>query len=252
MNKIINLLSFLLIINLLFLGNLLVKQYNHETLLPISYAKSFIHSNDNYNLILKILKDTNKDNLIKYANYIELSTIDKIPNDNNNKVAFTLSLPEQISFIAIYDKIDNNNLKLQCSIDNLSIINNFYFYKDFLIIEQSDSNSPDNINQREFFEIFYNKDNKYISVFIKNIYSEKVDKKNNSEDLIKIIETSSIDYLEGDIARILCITTLSEYEGPNYNEEFDEIKKSTIKEIYEWDSKNEKFILSTSENLNKL
>lgn len=251
MNKIINLLSFLLIINLLILGNLLVKIYTHETALPISYAKDVIRNNDNYNLILKILKDTNNENLIKYANYIEISVINEIPNDNNNKVAFTLSLPEQISFIAIYDKIDDNNLKYQCSINNLSTVNNFYFYKDFLIIEQKDSTSSDNLSQREFFEIFYKKNNKYISVFNKNIYNEKIDKKNNSGDLLKNIETSSIDYLEGSIPRILCITTITEYEGSHSSEEFNEVKKNTMKEIYEWDDKNEKFIISTSENIKK-
>lgn len=251
MNKIINLLSFLLIINLLIFGNLLVKKYTHETILPISYAKNVIHNNDNYNLILKILKDTNNDNLIKYADYIEISVTDEIPNDNKNKVAFTLSLPEQISFIAIYDKIDNNNLKFQCSINNLALVSNFYFYKDFLIVEQKDSNSSDNISQREFFEIFYKKDNKYISVFNKSIYSEKINKKENSDDLIKNIESSSIDYLEGYIPRILCITTITEYEGSQSSEEFNEINKNTTKEIYKWDDKNEKFIKSTSENINK-
>lgn len=251
MNKIINLLSFLLIINLLILGNLLLKKYTHETILPISYAKDVMHNNDNYNLILKILKDTNNDNLIKYADYIEISVTDEIPNDNKNKVAFTLSLPEQISFIAIYDKIDNNNLKFQCSINNLALVSNFYFYKDFLIIEQKDSNSSDNISQREFFEIFYKKDNKYISVFNKSIYSEELNKKENSDNLIKNIETSSIDYLEGSIPRILCITTITEYEGSQSSEEFNEINKNTMKEIYKWDDKNEKFIKSTSENINK-
>lgn len=251
MNKIINLLSFLLIINLLILGNLLVKKYTHETVLPISYAKSVIHNNDNYNLILKILKDTNNENLIKYADYIEISITDEIPNDDKNKVAFTLSLPEQISFIAIYDKIDDNNLKFHSSINNLASVNNFYFYKDFLIVEQKESNSSENIGQREFFEIFYKKNNKYISVFNKNIYSEKINKKDGSEYLLKNIETSSIDYLEGSIPRILCITTITEYECSHSSEEFNEINKTTVKEIYEWDSKNEKFTISSSENINK-
>ena len=49
MNKLIKLLSFLLVINLLILGNLIIKQYNTVDLLPISYAQTAKHNNDNYN-----------------------------------------------------------------------------------------------------------------------------------------------------------------------------------------------------------
>ncbi|MGL6106563.1 hypothetical protein, partial [Romboutsia sp.] len=70
MKKIINLFCFLLIINLLILCNLLINKFNNDSLLPVSYAKTLIHDNDNYNLILSILKDTNKNNLIKYVDYI--------------------------------------------------------------------------------------------------------------------------------------------------------------------------------------
>lgn len=104
MKKIINLLCFLLILNFLILGNLIIKNCKNKNLLPIVYAKSFNHSNDNYNLIYKILKDANKDNLIKYIDYLELNVIDNIPNDKNNKIAFTLSSPDKSSFIALYKK----------------------------------------------------------------------------------------------------------------------------------------------------
>ncbi|MEG2789598.1 MAG: hypothetical protein RR942_17445 [Romboutsia sp.] len=255
MNKIINLLCFLLAINLLVLGNLLIKTATHQSFLPISYAKNLIHSNDNYNLILRILKDTNKENLIKYVNYIDIKVTNEIPNDSKNKIAFTLSLPEQISFIAIYDKISDTNLNFEYIIDNLASVNTFYYYKDFIIIEQSSNNASENITSKEFFEVFYKKDNQFISVFNKNIYSEKIVKKNNNNDILKTIETASIDHLEGSIPRILSITTLIEYIGFNSNlnitEEFNEVNKSTIKEIYEWSNTDEKFILSESKTINK-
>ena len=256
MKKIINLLCMLLFINLLILGNLLISKYNNNLhLLPISYAKTSTRSNDNYNLIIKILKDTNKNNLIKYAEYVDLNIVESIPNDSENKIAFVLSLPQKVSFIAIYEKISNDKYKYQCSVDNLASINNFYYYNDFLVVEQTDSNSSTDFNKREFFEIFSKKDGKYISVFTKNIYSEKLIKDTSTQDtnpnIFKDIEISSIDYLEGDIARVLCITTLTRYNGIysplTSSYEFTEIEKTTKKEIYQWN--REKEIFSIVSNL---
>lgn len=250
MKKIIGLLCTLLFINLLILGNLLIVKYNNNLhLLSVSYAKTSTHSNDNYNLIIKILKDANKNNLIKYAEYIDLNIVESIPNDSENKIAFTLSLPQKVSFIAIYEKISDDNYKYQCSVDNLASINNFYFYRDFLIVEQHDSNSSTDFNKRKFFEIFSKRDGKYISVFSKNIYSEKLIKDTSTQDanpnLFKEVEISSIDYLEGDIARILCITTITRYNGIysllTSSYEFIETEKTTKKEIYQWNSEKEIF-----------
>jgi len=237
------------VINLLILGNLLVKQYNHRDLLPISFAKTVPHDNDNYNLIVSILKDTNKNTLIKYADYIELNIIESIPNYTENKVAFTLSLPEQVSFIAIYSRIDDTNYKFEYLVDNLASINNFYFYKDFLIVEQTDTNPSNEFSKREFFEIFIKEDTTFKSIFNKNIYSEKILKQNN--DISKELEKASIDYLTGDIPKILCIITTTTYKdnssSSNFESESQETSKITKKEIYSWDDSQNKFILSKEE-----
>lgn len=251
MNKFINLLSFLLLISLLILCNLIVKQYNHRTLLPISYAKTVTHDNDNYNLIVSILKDTNKNNLIQYADYIELNIIESIPNYTENKVAFTLSLPEQISFIAIYSKIDDTNYTFEYLVDNLASINDFYFYKDFLIVEQTDTNPSNEFSKREFFEIFIKEDTTFKSVFSKNIDSTKILKQNN--DIYKELQKASIDYLDGDIPKILYIITTTTYKdnssSSNFESESQETNKITKKEIYTWDNFQRKFILSKEELL---
>jgi len=247
LNKFINLLSFLIVINLLILGNLLVKQYNHTDLLPISYAKTVAH--DNYNLIVSILKDTNKNNLIKYADYIELNIVESIPNYAENKVAFTLSLPEQVSFIAIYSRIDDTTYTFEYLVDNLASINDFYFYKDFLIVEQTDTNPSNEFSKREFFEIFIKDDTTFKSIFNKNIYSEKILKQNN--DIYKELEKASIDYLAGDIPKILCIITTTTYKdnssSSNFESESKKTNKITKKKIYSWDDSQNKFVLSEEE-----
>ena len=198
------------------------------------------YNNDNYTLIVNILKDANKDTLIPYANLINLETIKYIPNSTSNKIAYILSLPQQFSFIAIYDTNDNSNYIFEGIIDNLSNIKNFYFYKNFIVVEQFDSDPSTNFTQREFLEIFFNKNNTYVPVFSKNIYMEKIIKNTNSDnnDVLKEIEISSIDYLEGDLPRVLCINTITSYKGIYVNltnsYEFIENKKTTKKEIYEW------------------
>ncbi len=89
-------------------------------------------------------------------------------------------------------------------------------------------------------EIFFNKNNTYIPVFSKNIYMEKITKDTspNNNEVTKEIEISSIDYLEGDSPRVLCINTVTSYRGIYVNltnsYEFIEDKKNTQKEIYEW------------------
>lgn len=242
MKKIINLLCFLLILNFLILGNLIIKNYKNKNLLPIVYAKSFKHSNDNYNLIYKILKDTNKDNLIKYIDYLELNIIDNIPNDTNNNIAFTLSSPDKDSFIALYKKV-NNNYKFEYIIDKLSTINSFYFYKDFLIVEQTNSNSSTNFTENEYLEIFYKNNNVYTSVLKKNIYNEKFTNIDNIK--FKEIENSSIDCLNGDVPKLLCITTLTKYKSiRSDHDEFEEIDKIIKKEVFEWNDSGKTFMKS--------
>lgn len=242
--------NFIILLSLLFLIMLSIQITNififnnHESM---AYDNIVEYNKDNYTLIVKILKDTNKDKLVPYADLITLKTINCIPNDKTNKIAYTLSLPQQCSFIAIYNTVDNCDYTFEGIIDNLSNIENFYYYKDFIVVEQSDSNSSTNFTQREFLEIFFNKNNNYIPVFNKNIYMEKITKNSNNDDndITKEIETSSIDYLEGKLPRILCINTITLYKGIYLNlansYEFIENKKTIQKEVYEWCPKMECF-----------
>lgn len=200
----------------------------------------FKYNNDNYTLIVKILKDANKDNLIPYANLINIEAIDNIPNSTTDNMAYVLSLPQQCSFIALYTTTNNKNYVFNGIIDNLATVTNLYYYKDFIVVEQTDSSLSTNFTKREFLEIFFNKNNNYISVFKKNIYMEKIIKDSNCDNskILKEVETSSIDYLEGNSPRILCVNTSTLYNGIFLNltnsYEFIESKKDTKKEIYEW------------------
>lgn len=249
MNKFINLLSFLLIINLLILGNLLIKQQNTSNLLPISYAETAKHNNDNYNLIVSILKDTNKNNLIQYANYFELNISENIPNMPKNNVAFTLSLPEQVSFIAIYNKVDSNNYKFECFIDNLFFVDNFYFSNNFLIVEHTDKNTSNDFSERKLFEIFIKENNTFKSIFRKNTYSEKLLSINKNN--LKEIKNASIDYIPGNLPKVLCIITTTVYKcelsNLNNEESFEKIKELTKKEVYSFNSSSNTFKLSNDE-----
>lgn len=256
MKKIINLLSFLVIINLLVLANLFLIRYNTSiNLIPTSYAKTSIHNNDNYNLIVNILKDANKNNFIKYAEYINLSFVPNIPNAPDNKVAFTLSLPQQVSFIAFYDKINNGEYEFSFIIDKLASIDKFYFYNEFIVIEQSNLSTSTNFNERRFLEIYRNVNNEYSSVFSKDIYLSKTIKDKESDNTIQEIENSSIDFLDGDLPRILCITTKTLNKEKlsllNNSEEYTEIDKKIIKEIYQWNPKNNFFEIVEIDNAKK-
>ncbi|MCR8746545.1 hypothetical protein [Romboutsia lituseburensis] len=249
MNKLIKLLSFLLVINLLILGNLIIKQYNTVDLLPISYAQTAKHNNDNYNLITSILKDTNKNNLMKYADYFEIQITENIPNLPKSNIAFTLSLPEQVSFIAIYDKIDNNNYKFKYLIDDLSLVDNFHFYNNFLIVEQTDKSVSTEFNDKKIFEVFSKKEDEFTSIFKKSTYSERIISKDNNN--FKEIEISSIDYVLGDIPKILCIVTTSVYKlelfSSEKNESLEKIKEITKKEVYDFNYDKNTFDLTNSD-----
>lgn len=252
MKKIINILSFLLIINLLILCNFLIKNKDNKNILSISYAKTAIHSNDNYNLILSILKDTNKKNLIKYADYINLQVIKSLSPDEKSNTYFILSLPENVSFIAIYERIDSNNYKYKYCIDGLSSIDNIYKYKNFLIIEQTESKTSDEFNINKYFQVFTRKNGKYSSVFKKNLYSEETFTSDDST--FKVVEKSSIDCLNVDIPRILCITTITKYKKspiPNSEDNFIEFNKITQKETYQWDDKTKTFYILKTEVVKK-
>ncbi|MGL6107575.1 hypothetical protein, partial [Romboutsia sp.] len=184
----------------------------------------------------------NKNNLIKYVDYINLKVVESLPNDEKDNVYFILSLPENVSFIAIYKKIDTNNYKYQYTIDNLSSIDNIYRYKDFLIIEQSITNISSEFSENKYFQVFAKENNRYVSVFKKSIYLEKIITNDNST--FKEIEKCSIDCLNGDIPRILCITTITKYQNSSISDldnNFIEYNKITQKETYQWNHNTQKF-----------
>ncbi|EPZ55666.1 hypothetical protein H477_3025 [[Clostridium] sordellii ATCC 9714] len=53
--------------------------------------------------------------------------------------------------------------------DNLEKVDNFYFYKDFLVIEQNLENKDNYLNHKKFIEIFY-KDKFTYESKLKKIY----------------------------------------------------------------------------------
>lgn len=97
MKKLINFLFYILIINVL-VSLLLI--------LDVSSSKNNIHSdiieslsnNDNYNLIVQILKDTNKEDFIRYIDYMQLDIHKNLENGPNNYIAFSIRLPQNKSF----------------------------------------------------------------------------------------------------------------------------------------------------------
>lgn len=231
---------------LLILSNLFMFSHRNKNLVPVSFNQNAIYNNDNYNLIVSILKDTNKNNLLEYVNYIKLDIIDSIPNSKFDQIAFILSLPEDICFIAFYNKIDNNNYKFSSLVDNLSLVNDFYFYKDFLVVEQTNNNLSTKI-KNNFFEVFILNELSFKSVLKKDTYNESILKINNEH--FKEVKVSSLDYLSSDIPKFICITTTTTYKL-SAGDSLEKVNESTQKEIYGWHSSLEQFIILESELLN--
>ena len=95
-----------------------------------------------------------------------------IKNDTNNYTSFTITLPQDKSFIALYKKTTNDTYIFHSIVDNLNTIDNFYFYNQFFIVEQF-IKIPSNIeNNKKFIEIFLTKEKKCLSVLKKDIYKE--------------------------------------------------------------------------------
>ena len=59
-------------------------------------------------------------------------------------MAYVLSLPQQCSFIALYTTTNNKNYVFNGIIDNLATVTNLYYYKDFIVVEQTDSSLSTN------------------------------------------------------------------------------------------------------------
>lgn len=244
MKKIIYLLGYLLIFNILICLSLILDIYSNKNNITQTSLEIYISNNDNYNLIEQILKDSNKKDLIKFIDYIDLDINHTIENDNNNYTAFTITLPQDKSFIAIYKKNYNNTYTFLNLIDNLHHIDNFYFYNNFFIVEQTIKNSTDSENNRSFVEIFFKHENIYTSVFKRNIYIESNDSYKNDS---KIIVSSSIDFLDSDITKIVYVSI---YKSSNDSNVINNESEIIVKEIYEWNPNLNIFEIISKEIIN--
>ncbi|MDU6250035.1 MAG: hypothetical protein E6612_14115, partial [Paeniclostridium sordellii] len=99
MNKLINFLFYILIVNIIVSFLLIVDINSDNGNIEESSILEAISSNDNYNLIVQILKDTHKEDFIKYIDYMQLEIHKTIENDPNNFTAFTITLPQNKCFI---------------------------------------------------------------------------------------------------------------------------------------------------------
>ncbi|MGL5748944.1 MAG: hypothetical protein ACRCXT_00335 [Paraclostridium sp.] len=241
MKKIIKLLLYLLVFSLLISLTLLLDIYSSKNDITLATIEMSISNNDNYNLINQILKDINKKDLIKYIDYVDLRVTQNIENDVHNLIAFTVSLPEDKSFIALYKKNIDNTYSFFSLIDNLYYVNKFYFYNSFFIVEQTIDTSTNSNENKTIVEIFFNTNNLYVSVLTKDIYKEITDSENN-----KTVFSASIDFL-GESAKTL-IYVYSTSRG-SINDSDLEDDMSVVKEFYEWNSDTCKFSLLDKEVL---
>ena len=250
MKKLINIITNLLIINFCIFLALFIYNLPTQINLNESYIESFNNNEDNYNLIAKILQDTKEKDWIKYMDYIELEVYKNIANDKNNTTAFILSLPKKTSLIALYEKQGEDKYIYKSKITNLHPIKNIYYYKDFLVVEQSIEGEITNPFKNEFIEVFFNTKGGFISVFKKSIFLDKTYKKislneNDETTWIRYTENSSIDYLDDKIPKIMAVTSYITYEGKSKsipdNSVLKEIKNSMQKEVYIWNNSIQKF-----------
>lgn len=223
-------------VNLLVCLLLIIDINNKQPQINESIIINAMSNSDNYNLIVQILKDTNKEDFIKYTDYMQLDIRKTIENDKNNYTAFTVTLPQNKSFIAFYKKNNDNTYSFNSIVDNLDEINDFYFFNDFLIVEQSCENKNNHLNDNEFVEIFSKEKSSYISKLEKNIYVEVSNVSNNSKNIL----SATIDFLEDNPPKILYVKT--------YLNEEDNSIKEVSKEVYTWDPDLNQFIIHEKEN----
>lgn len=250
MKKLIDLLIYLLIFNLLICLTLLLDIYSSKNNITQTAIEISISNNDNYNLIEQILKDTNKKDLIKFIDYINLDINQSIENDKNNYTSFTITLPQNKSFIALYKKNSDTTYTFFSLVDNLYSIDDFYFYNDFFIVEQNINNLAKTENNKKFVDVFFNHGNMYVPVFTKDIYTELQVTDNND---YKTIVSSSIDFLDDTIIKILYVSTYTTVNASNKANTTENNNKSdkVIKEIYEWNSNLNKFEIIDTEIIDK-
>lgn len=263
MRKLINIITNLLIINFCIFLALFIYNLPIPNSIGENYIESYNNNEDNYNLITKILQDTKENDWVKYIDYIELQEYKNIANDKNNSKAFILSLPKKTSLIALYEKQGEDKYIYKSKITNLYPIENIYFYKDFLVVEQFNEEEITNPIKNEFIEVFLNTNNSFTSVFKKSIFLDKTYKKislNDNDDKdestwVRYTENSSIDYLDETTPKIMAITSYVTYEGQSKNipkeYEFEEIKNNMQKELYIWNNNIKKFeLLEKTEIIN--
>jgi len=262
LKKLINIITNLLIINFCIFLALFI--YNLP--IPVNLNDSHIeayNNEDNYNLITKILQDTNEKEWIKYVDYIELEVHKNIANDKNNLTAFILNLPQKKSLIALYEKHNEDNYIYKSKVTNLYPIENIYFYKDFFVVEQLDEDKITNNTKNHFIEVFLNTKGSFTSVFKKSIFLDTMYKKsdidndgqNSNSTWIKYTENSSIDYLDEASPKIMAITSYVTYEGKSESipkdYELEEIESIMQKELYIWNDANQKFELMEKTEIKK-
>lgn len=249
MKKLINLLIYLLIFNILLCLTLLLDIYSNKNDITQTAIEISISSNDNYNLIEQILKDTNKKDLIEFIDYIKLDIDQSIENDNSNYTSFTITLPQNKSFIALYKKNNDNTYTFCSLIDSLCEVENFYFYSNFFVVEQYIKNSASSEGNKQFVEVFFNHGNTYIPVFIKDTYIElnTSDKKD-----YKAVISSSIDFLDAEKIKVLYVSTYKIINTQNKigaNIEANDKSGKVIKEVYEWNDRLNTFELVNKETI---
>ena len=235
MKDILHILFLFLFINILIFLNIYSFK-NSDFIVPILNINT--DTSDNYDLIIKVLNDSNMNDLIPFIDYISIKKIDKL---NINKTIYILSLPENKSIVSIYS--DSN--KYLASINDLDFIKDLYFHDDFLIIEQ---NFYDNSSSKDFIEVYNYNNFTYELVFSKNIYSELIS--NDTSGISKTIINCSIDFVDSKIPTIICISSITFHKGFFSNlkndYEFIESKHSIKKEIYEWNTNLNSFTLNKS------
>lgn len=235
MKKLIKFLFYILILNIL-ISLLLVLDISSSKNNMQSDIVESLSNNDNYNLIVQILKDTSKEDFIRYIDYMQLDIDKNIENDPNDYIAFTIRLPQNKAFIAFYIKNTDNTYSFDSIVDNLDNIDEFYFYKDFLIVSQSCEDKTTYSNDKKFIEVFYQQGLQYSSKLKKDLYLEKIDLEGSE----KIIISGSMDFLDDYPPQILYISSVSTNDN-NYS-------KDISKELYTWDNDLRQFTMRQKES----
>lgn len=239
MKKLVTFLLYILMVNMLVSLLLIIDLNSTNGNIEESAIIEAISNNDNYNLIVQILKDTHKEDFIKYIDYMQLEIHKTIENDKNNFIAFTITLPQNKCFIAFYKKNSDSTYSFNCIVDNLDYVDDFYFYKDFLVVEQNSQDRDNYLNNKKFIEIFHKEKFTYVSKLKKDLYVEIVNLENNNKNIL----SGSVDFLDDNPPKILYVATTSNQEN--------QFNKEISKEIYTWDEDLNQFTMKENSNLRK-